>query len=105
MEQFAHMLETLKAIPEGDGNLLDSCCILASTDTSDGRGHSIDDYPILVAGRAGGALKYPGIHYRSTSGENTSKVLLSLVRAMGLQLNEFGGGGGRVSDSLSAIET
>jgi len=75
MQMFGTMLASLKATPEGAGNVLDNCAILASTDTSDGRFHNLFDYPILVAGKAGGFLKYPGIHYRSTvGGENTSTV-------------------------------
>jgi hypothetical protein len=103
MEQFATLLAALKAIPEGDGNLLDNCAILASSDTADGKGHSITNYPILVAGRAGGKLKYPSVHYKS-SGENTSMVLLTILRSVGLALTEFGTGGGLVSTGCTAIE-
>jgi hypothetical protein len=103
MEQFAVLLAALKAVPEGAGNLLDSCAILASSDTADGKAHSINNYPILVAGSAGGKLKYPSVHYKS-SGENTSMVLLSILRSVGLNLTEFGTGGGKVSTSCAAIE-
>jgi hypothetical protein len=103
MEQFAALLAALKAIPEGAGNLLDSCAILASSDTADGKAHSITNYPILVAGRAGGKLKYPSVHYKS-NGENTSMVLLSILRSVGLNLTQFGTGGGLVSTSCTAIE-
>ena len=104
MSQLATLLETLAATPDGAGNLLDSAVVLASSDTADGRGHTLKDYPIVVAGRAGGALRYPGIHYRSDQGENTSKVLLSVLRAAGLRLPRFGNKGGAVDDSLTAIE-
>jgi hypothetical protein len=103
MKMFALLLTTLKNIPEGAGNLLDSCAILASSDTADGKAHSITDYPIVIAGRAGGALKYPGVHYRSMK-ENTSLVLMSLLRGVGLPLTEFGMGGGKVTTGCSAIE-
>jgi hypothetical protein len=105
MHRFARLLQELKDTPEGAGNLLDSAAILASSDTAEGKEHSIKDYPILVAGRAGGRLQHPGIHYRSDSGENTSKVLLSLLRAVGLRLDRFGAKGGQVDAGLSAIET
>jgi hypothetical protein len=105
MKMFGVLLSALKAIPEGAGNLLDSCAILATTDTSDGRLHNLSDYPILVAGKAGGFLKYPGIHYRSPSGdENTSVVLLSLLRAVGTNLNQVGAAEGLVTTSCGAIE-
>jgi hypothetical protein len=104
MQQFAILLDALKALPEGDGNILDNSAILASSDVAEGQPHSIDDYPILVAGGGGGYLKKPGVHYRS-DGENTSQVLLSVLRAAGVELDEFGVEGGHVTESCSAIET
>jgi hypothetical protein len=104
MQCFAGLLQALKNIPEGAGNVLDNTVVLASSDVADGKLHSLTDYPIVVAGRGGGFLKYPGVHYRSANKENTSTVLLSVLRAAGLQLTEFGAGGGLVSASCSAIE-
>jgi hypothetical protein len=103
VKQFAILLNALRSITEADGNVLDRCAILASSDTADGKAHSIRDYPILVAGKAGGALVHPGVHYRS-SGENTSKVLLTLLRGVGMQLADFGVDGGNVTEGCSAIE-
>ena len=105
MQQFATLLETLAATPDGAGNLLDSAVVLASSDTADGRGHTLEDYPIVVAGRGGGSLRYPGIHHRCECGGNTSKVLLSVLRAAGLPLARFGAKGGAVADSLGEIES
>ena len=104
MRQFAFLLEAMQATPDGAGNLLDSSVVLASSDTADARGHTLEDYPIVVAGRGGGRLRYPGVHYRSDTAENTSMVLLSILRAVGLRLPEFGNKGGRVDSSLTAIE-
>ncbi|MBK6686902.1 MAG: DUF1552 domain-containing protein [Deltaproteobacteria bacterium] len=100
---FGQFLEKLRAVPEGAGTLLDNCAILGTTDVSFGRNHSLDDYPIIIAGTAGGALK-KGLHYRSPSGENTSMVLVSLLRAMGLVIDGFGEGAGRSEQGLGAIE-
>ncbi len=102
MQRFATLLETLKATPDGDGNLLDNCVILASTDLAEGLPHSINDYPILVAGKGGGALVHPGVHIRSNGG-NSSDVLLTLLQAMGLERNEFGAGGGRTTTPVAAL--
>jgi hypothetical protein len=104
MRQFAVLLEALAATPDGAGNLLDRSVVLASSDTADGREHSLQDYPVLVAGGAGGALRTPGIHYRSQIGENTSKVLLTVLRAAGVKLDRFGNKGGEVETGLGAIE-
>jgi hypothetical protein len=103
MRCFSLLLQAIKKVPEGAGNVLDNTVIYASSDVADGKAHTITDYPIVVAGKGGGFLKYPGVHYRS-AGENTSMALLSILRAAGLQLTQFGGGGGAVTKSCSAIE-
>jgi hypothetical protein len=104
MQCLADLLQSLKNIPEGAGNVLDNTVIIGSSDVSDGKLHSLTDYPLVVAGKGGGFLKYPGVHYRSANKENTSTVLFSVLRAAGLQLTEFGAGGGLVSASCAAIE-
>jgi hypothetical protein len=100
MNRFAYLLEKLKASQEGSGNLLDNSCILFSSDVCEGLVHSITDYPILVAGRAGGFFKYPGIHHRSMTSDNTSDVLLTCLRAVGANVDSVGSEGG-LSTTLS----
>jgi len=100
MNRFAYLLEKLKASQEGSGNLLDNSCILFSSDVCEGLVHSITDYPILVVGRAGGFFKYPGIHHRSMTSDNTSDVLLTCLRAVGANVDSVGSEGG-LSTALS----
>ena len=102
IEQMAYFLERLRQTPEGAGNLLDSCGILCTTELSEGYTHSNDEFPIIVAGKAGGALK-GGYHYRSPNKENTSKVLLTLLRAMGDPRPSFGVDAGRTSDVIPEL--
>jgi hypothetical protein len=104
MKTFSILVQTLKGIPEGAGNILDNCFIYGSSDVADGRAHDLSDYPLVIAGKAGGFLKYPGVHYRSTTNENTNLVLLSALRSVGLPLTEFGSGQSLVKDSCTAIE-
>jgi hypothetical protein len=106
MAQFAYFVAALKNVPElvEGQSVLDNIAVLASSDVSDGKNHSIDDYPILVAGRGGGDLVYPSVHYRS-NGENTSNVLLSVLKAAGTGLTEAGSDGGLSTQSCTAIET
>lgn len=101
--ELAYLIKALASVQEGDSTLLERTALLATTDVSYARAHSIEDYPILIAGSAGGKLK-KGIHYRSPASENTSKVLLTLARAMGLTLDSYGEGAGLVTSSLTAIE-
>jgi hypothetical protein len=103
MKMFGLLLQALANTPEGAGNLLDNSAIVASSDTAEGRAHSIRDYPIVVGGRGGGFLKSPGVHYRS-KGENTSTVLLSLLHAAGVNAAGFGDGTGRATTGCTAIE-
>ena len=103
MGELRVLIEALKAVPEGNGTLLDNCAILATTEVSWGREHRLDEFPIILAGTACGALK-KGIHYRSPSQENASKVIFSLLQAMDVRVGEFGAGGGKVDQGLGAIE-
>jgi hypothetical protein len=105
MKTFSILVQTLKATPEGAGNILDNCFIYGSSDVADGRAHDLSDYPLVIAGKAGGFLKYPGVHYRSTTNENTNLVLLSALRSVGMPLTEFGSGQSLVRESCTAIET
>jgi len=102
MEQLAYFLNRLRLTPEGAGNLLDSCGILCTTELCEGYTHSNDEFPIVLAGKAGGALK-GGYHYRSPNKENTSKVLLTLLRAMGDPRPSFGVAEGNVTDLISDL--
>lgn len=102
MGELAYFLDSLRKVQEGDGTLLDHSVVLCTTDVSFGRTHSLDNYPILLAGSANGAIKN-GIHYQSTKSENSCAVSLALLRVMGLHQASFGVGPAQVSDVLGAI--
>ncbi len=103
MEDFAWYLEALRNVPEGDGTLLDNCLILGTTDVSYARTHQIDEYPLLIAGRAGGRIS-TGFHYRSSSQENASHVPFSILNAMGVLVDEWGVDDGWVNSGVRALE-
>jgi hypothetical protein len=96
-------LVKLRDVPVGDGNLLDHCSILCCSELTDGYTHSNADFPILVAGKGGGRLR-GGMHYRSTSAENTSHAVLSALRGAGVDAADFGADEGHVTTGISAIE-
>ena len=103
MKMFNILLAKLKATPEGPGNLLDSSAILASSDCAEGKSHSNRDYPILLAGRAGGRLKFPGIHHRAPQ-QNPNQVLLSMLRSVGMERPSYGINGSLTNVSCAPIE-
>ena len=98
------LLKVMRDTPEGDGNLLDHSVWLCTSDVAEGYNHSSNDYPILVAGRANGYLRYPGIHHRGTIQNNTSDVLLSVMQAAGTNVTEIGAEQGYSNQPCRAIE-
>ncbi|MEM6292063.1 MAG: DUF1552 domain-containing protein [Myxococcota bacterium] len=103
VSQFAVLLDALRALPEGDGNVLDNSCVLLGSDASSGLTHSTFDQPCIVAGGGGGSLKHPGVHYRSANGENTSDILLSCLQSVDPTATEAGGGIGLSTTPCTAI--
>ena len=57
MTNFAYFLEKLDSMTEGAGTLLDSSLIYATSCTAWGKVHGVDNWPVLLAGKADGALK------------------------------------------------
>lgn len=102
MEEFAYMLERFASVDEGDGTLLDNSVILGLSEVSYAQTHSLDDMPILLAGSACGRLR-TNYHYKSVSGENATKVLLTLAQTMDLSLAEYGEDEGWTDEILDDI--
>lgn len=101
LQEYAYLCEKLAAVPEGGGTLLDNCCILGTTEHADATYHSSGDFPFIVAGRAGGALK-GDLHVRG-SGDNTSRIHLTLLQAAGIPVTSFGSGGGYANAPIAAL--
>jgi len=102
MDEFAYMVDTLRSIPEGEGTVLDHCAVLATSDVSYGRTHRLDEFPIILAGTAGGRLK-KGIHVRKEK-ENATKVHVMFMRALGMNVDGFGVDDAQTDGALSEIE-
>lgn len=109
MQNFAYLADRLRAMPEGDGNVLDNTLILGTSEHATAGSHDYRDHPFLLVGKAGGALN-AGIHYRDPSdgNRNAPKVLLTAVRAAGVPTEALGqsssDGPRRVTDSIGALE-
>jgi hypothetical protein len=105
MQCLAETLTSMKAITEGTGTVLDQSAVLVTSDVSEGYTHSGNDYPILIAGSAGGALR-TNMHYRASGGRNTSDVLLALMQAVGgPTFTAVGAGTGRSTTPMREIMT
>lgn len=97
----ADLLGALDGIPEGDGTLLDHTVVLACSETSEGKTHSLDEMPILLAGGGCGSL-VAGEHVRSYTQQDAAGVTLSVMRAMGATVASWGENA--VTDGASEIE-
>src|SRR5882672_607088 len=53
VEEFAYLLAKLKSIPEGDGTLLDHCCLLYVHEHAEANPHKINGLAVIVAGHTG----------------------------------------------------
>ena len=103
MAQYAYLCNAFKNIPEGGETLLDHCAIMANSDVSEGRTHSLDDIPLVYCGSACGSL-VTGTHYRSYSQENAGKIMLSFLRAFDILAPSWGVDDVYTTDGLSAME-
>jgi len=85
---FAEAIRKMKSIDEGAGTLLDNCLLMYSSYMADG-GHGTHDYPILLAGKAGGTLK-PGRQIDFPKNTPVSNLYIEMLDRMGAKVDSFG---------------
>jgi hypothetical protein len=103
MSSLSDTLVRMKNTPDGAGTLLDNSCVYTTSCVSESMTHSNLDFPLLVAGKAGGKLKSDQ-HVRLVD-ENVSKVPFTLLTAMGTPAKTFGLAEGQVDAGVSALLT
>ena len=86
---FTYLLGKLKAIPEGDGNVLDHSIILYGSAMSDANQHNHAPLPIILAGNASGRLK-GGRHIRNPKDTTMSNLLLTILDKLEIRRESFG---------------
>lgn len=93
VRQFTYLVQRLKAIDEGGSSLLDNSVLMFASSLFDGDAHSADQLPIVLAGKAGGALQTGRVlDYLDKGNDNrrACSLYLSLMDIMGVQLEKFG---------------
>jgi hypothetical protein len=95
IEQFAYLLGRLKAIPEGNGTLLDNCMIVYGSGNGEGARHNHDDLPIILAGKGGGTIT-AGRHIRYPHDTPICNLFLEMLDRMDVQIDSFGDSTGRL---------
>jgi Protein of unknown function (DUF1552) len=101
MSNLGDLLTRMKATPDGAGNLLDNSCVYTTSCVSESQTHGGSDFPLLVAGKAGGKLRTDQ-HLRLAD-DNVSKVPFTLLTAMGSKATSFGMAEGQVSTGLTGL--
>jgi hypothetical protein len=100
-DQFLAFIQTLDAVKEGSGSLLDRTLILWQTDHSDARVHGLEKVPVMTLGSGGGRIK-TGIHV-SMPGDPVTRVGLTAMQALGVPIQTWGERGNATSRTITEV--
>lgn len=104
MGELAYLLTKLRDTKEASGqSLLDTVAMFASSDVAQPDTHSTQNMPILVMGKGGGALR-GGVHVNA-GGQKFTAVHLTIFKALGLPLTQFGTGNAQTSATIQDLLT
>ena len=101
VQQFAYLLNRMKAIDEGGRSLLDSSLLMLCSNLFDGDKHQADQMPIVLAGRGGGSMQTGRVLDYLDHGDEHRRacsLYLSLMDRMGVHLPRFGDSNRRLID-------
>jgi len=88
VQQYAYLLERLKAIREGERTLLDQSMILFGASIRDGNAHDPHNLPVVVGGRGGGAMP-GGRHLIYQPNTPMCNLYRSMLKTMGAPAKAF----------------
>ena len=98
---FSQYLAKLRAVPDGDGSLLDHMTILYGSGISNSTKHSGDNLPLLLLGGGAGTLK-GGRHLDYSGKPGMANLLVTLMDKMDVPIERLGGSTGKLPiDTLS----
>jgi hypothetical protein len=102
MEQYAYIVEKLKATQDGEGqSLLDSTMAIMGAGLGNGFTHDYTKLPIVIAGNASGTIQ-PGSHIKYSEGTPLANLWLSTANYMGVKLPRFADSTGPISKLFKA---
>jgi hypothetical protein len=93
LSQLAYLAQKLDAMPEGEGTVLDNCCLLWLSNMWAGWKHDNMKVPVVLAGCLGGTLQTGrSLDYLYAGDENRKlcSLYLSIMDRMGVHLDHFG---------------
>ena len=94
-ELLAGMAGKLRAVPEGNGNMLDNTMIIFLSDSADKHHGTCEEWPYVIIGGGGGKLKLPGRYLRYPKyGEQGCRTIgdwwTTLLNAYGNPIEYYG---------------
>lgn len=95
VEFYAHIVERLKSIREGEGSLLDSTIVSMGSGISDGDRHDYANLEVLLAG---GSLKPGHFHYQDD--HPLANLWLTLAQNAGVSAERFADSTGAIRDLI-----
>ena len=101
LQQFAHLVAKLDALPEGDGTMLDSTLFLYGTGISDSNTHFHDDLPIALVGGKNAGIK-GGRYIRYPADTPLANLHVSILEKLGVEVEAFGDSTGKL-DRLTGV--
>jgi hypothetical protein len=93
--QFAHLVDRLAAIPEGDGTMFDHSLFLYGTGISDSNTHFYDDLPIALVSGKNVAID-TNRYVRYPQGTPLANLHVALLEKLGVEVEQFGDSNGKL---------
>lgn len=93
VSQLAYLATRLDAMPEGEGTVLDNCCLMFVSNMWSGSQHDSTKLPLILAGGLGGTLETGRVMDFGGDGDDNRKLCslyLSIMNRMGVKRNRFG---------------
>ncbi len=93
LSQLAYLASKLDSMPEGDGTVLDNCCLMWLSNMYIGRKHDNTRLPVVLAGGLGGTFKTGRTLDFTQAGDDNRKICslyLSIMQRMGIHMDSFG---------------
>jgi hypothetical protein len=93
LSQLAYLAGKLDAMPEGEGTVLDNCCLLWLSNMWAGWKHDNMKVPVVIAGGLGGTLETGralDYLYKGDDNRKLCSLYLSIMDRMGVKLDHFG---------------
>lgn len=89
VDQYGYLLGKLDAIQEGEGTVLDNCCIMLANEQW--TAHSAPKVPLIMAGGLGGALETGrSLDFEKSNDRKMCSLYLTISDRMGVSLPQFG---------------